>query len=250
MNNNSVFNDEKYVVGLIFSNWSLTEIKTFLEVRLEATTSQIGIMRVDRFQDKETNRTIILMDRQIYDRALTEGLDKPQKSIDFKITEYQLRPRNYPRDGFSNNLFIPLPKELNVESASKQIQLKIDICVKFGLLEKGQAKLAIPLKSRELGSHRGAAYITFPRDFELAPLVKVVLSDTRLYLPDETNQLMKVFWARDKKANRNNRKNRRNKSIDKPLLDLTKQGSNQQLLPPIQLNSEIIKPISTVDNTE
>ena len=210
-----VLNTKPYIIAIVFSSWPLSGILVFLEDKLAAERNQIGIVRVDRFKGKETNRTIMLMDRKLFNEAIEDGLDKNKKSVDFKIAEYQLRPHNYPKSGYSSNLYIPLPDKISSDNASRQIQKKIDICVKFGLLTKGQARLNIPLKSRETGVHNGKAYITFNKDVpnNIPPSIKIILNDTRLYLDDETsNELMICYWAIDKKrtkfkkGKRNNRK--------------------------------------------
>ena len=222
-NSNNVEN-ENFVVAIVFSQWTLRAIVEFLEDRLEATKEEIGMIHIDRTWDnnrrifKETNRTIILMTRSLFNRALEEGLGENKKGTDFKIGEYELRKYNYPKDGFSNNLHIVLPENLEAESARLQINEKLKVCYRFGVLRNNSATVKIPMKSREDGTHKGSAFVSFDRDCTTQPWVRLILHDTRLNIVDENyneHVLMKCFWAKERhggndRNGRNNRNNRRN----------------------------------------
>ena len=213
--------NENFVVAIVFSQWTLRAIVEFLEDRLEATKEEIGMIHIDRTWDnnrrifKETNRTIILMTRSLFNRSLEEGLGENKKGTDFKIAEYELRKYNYPKDGFSNNLHIVLPENLEAESARLQINEKLKVCYRFGVLRNNSATVKIPMKSREDGTHKGSAFVSFDRDCTTQPWVRLILHDTRLNIVDENyneHVLMKCFWAKERHGrndgNGNNRNNR------------------------------------------
>ena len=194
-----------YVVAVAFSRWPLGQLKEFLETQLEMTSDQVGVMRIDRFKGAETNRTILLLSRSVYDTADRLGYTQQQKGLDFKLTEYQLRDHNLPKTGLTRNFFIPLPASLNADEAKDQLQNKLDVLCGFGMfLEEERPRLKIPIKSRETGEHRGQAYVTFSHQtpVDVIALARILLHDTRLYTKagDEQFERMSCFWARDKTA--------------------------------------------------
>ena len=195
-----------YAVAVVFSRWPLGDICAFLEDELNAQREQIGVMRIDRYKDKETNRTIVLLERSLLTLAEEKGFTRPQRGLDFKVTEYELRPHNHPKEGFSRNFYIPLPEEIPAEEARAQLQNKIDVLVNFGMFGKDEApRLKIPLKSRETGGHRGQSFITFARETsdEVVALARILLTDTRLYTNEHDYKLMRCFWAKHKEPRQN-----------------------------------------------
>jgi hypothetical protein len=44
-----------WVAGIIFSDWSLNEIASFLESEVNATSDDLGLMRIDRIKKRATN---------------------------------------------------------------------------------------------------------------------------------------------------------------------------------------------------
>ena len=202
-----------YVVAVVFSQWPLGQICAFLEDEVGACQEQIGFMRIDRFKGKETNRTILLLERSLYEAADARGLTRHQRGTNFKIAEYELREHNYPKDGYTRNFYIPLPENLQADEGRAQLQNKLDVLVKFGVFSEDQApRLKIPLESRETGKHRGQAFVTFARDTpnDAIALSRVLLHDTRLYTGDEEFDRMCCFWAKESK-----RKNSPNKGKGK-----------------------------------
>jgi hypothetical protein len=209
------------------------------------TSEQVGVMRIDRFKGVETNRTILLLSRSVYDTADRLGYTQQQRGLDFKLTEYQLRDHNLPKLGFTRNFFIPLPTALNADEAREQLQNKLDVLCGFGMfLEAERPRLKIPIKSRETGEHRGQAYVTFAHQTPVAvvALARILLHDTRLYTKadDEHFERMSCFWARDKEDNNQGNKqggkklgrkksgNRSNKGNRGPVKVSVTQGSDTQ----------------------
>ena len=190
-----------YAVAVVFSRWPLKQMCAFLEDQFGATEDQIGVMRIDRVKGKETNRTIMLVDRALFDKADAKGFTRQQRGLDFKMTEYELREHNFPKEGFTHNFYIPVPAELSADDARSQLQCKLDALVAFGMFSKeSPPSLKLPLKSRETVEHRGQAFVTFARETSdnAIALARVLLHDTRLYTSDETYDRMSCFWAREK----------------------------------------------------
>ncbi len=197
-------NENKYAVVMVFSSWLLEDICAFLENELGATNEQIGLIRIDRVKDgdqyKETNRTILLLDRCLLDAAAKMGYT--QYNRNFKMSEYEVREHNLPRKGSSRNFYIPLPKELSGSDARAQIQNKLDVLVRFGMFPRSRPRLNIPLESRETGgTHKNMAFVSFSKDtpIETIALARILIHDTRLYSSENEWGLMKCFWARENK---------------------------------------------------
>lgn len=201
---------QPYAVAVIFSSWPLGQVCAFLEDELGANQSQIGFMRIDRFKGKETNRTLLLLDRTLLDAAESRGFTRQQRGLDFKMAEYELRENSFPKEGYTRNFYIPLPNTVTADEARAQLQNKLDVLCEFGVFSKDQTpRLKIPLKSRETGEHRGQAFVTFARETADVPIAlsRVLLHETRLYKSDTEFERMQCFWAKvndNKKLDKSN----------------------------------------------
>lgn len=195
-------NNEKtaYAVVVVFSNWSLRQICSFMEDELLAQTDQLGLMRIDRVKGKETNRTLMLIDRGLLELAEQKGYTQHQRGLDFKMVEYELRDHNRPKEGYTRNFFIPLPAEVLASDAQAQLENMFEICHRFGMFKKNQPRVNIPLESRESEKHRGRCFVTFSRDTndDEVALARVLLHDTRLYTNETEYELMRCFWAKER----------------------------------------------------
>lgn len=213
-------------IAIIWSNWDLVRIFKFIEEKTNATKEDIGLMRIlrkwnkHRKQSTETDKTLILMKRSIYTTLVQLGYTDDQTAYpadrkDFRIQEYELREHNYPRKGYTHNLFIQLETGISVFNASIQLKAKLQTLERFDILSQSDTSITIPLLSREEGTHRGHAFVTFNKNtnnlLDRAALAKLLLHDTRLVLDDDSKVLMKCFWAKSKETrNRKNKKNKRN----------------------------------------
>ena len=191
--------ENKWAVVVVFSHWPLAQLYSFIEEELEADKEQIGVMRIDRVKGKESNRTIMLVDKAIFDVAEEKGYTKRQQELDFRMSKYEIRDFDLPRRGCSNNLYVPVPTKISGVDARSQLENKLEVLSEFGLLENVKPRLVLPLKSRETGGeHNGSAYITFPKSVpvETIALVRLLLHDTRFYYTESDFDLMKCFWAK------------------------------------------------------
>jgi len=190
-----------YAVVVVFSRWQLRKLCSYLEDELGATKEHIGVMRIDRSKGQETNRTVMLLDRGVLDEAKRKGLTEQQKGLDFRMVEYEIREHDKPEEGYTRNLYIPLPEDLSSGYAQFQLENKLNVLCKFGMFAKSAPRVKIPLTSRESEAHRGRAFVTFSRDTDddEAVLARVLLKQTRLYLDDEESfKLMLCFWAKER----------------------------------------------------
>lgn len=189
-----------YAVVVLFSNWPLRQICAFLEEELGGSSEQVGVMRIDRSKGKETNRTIMLVNRTLLTAAEQKGFTQAQRGLDFKVTEYELRDHNRPKAGFTRNFYVPLPEDLPASDANAQLENKIDVLCRFGMFSKNRPRVKIPLVSRESEKHQGRAFVTFGResdDDEIA-LARILLNDTKLYKGENDYTLMRCLWAKER----------------------------------------------------
>ena len=198
--------EDKYVVAVAFSKWSLMEIFDFMADHLEAKKEQIGAARIDRYKAKggeikESNRTIMLIERELFQEAVSKDLNKSQTNSDFKIAEYTLNDRHFPNENQKANLYLNFPNEIPVKDIELQLKDKLKTFKDFGLL-KGKYRIVIPLKSRETGENHGFGYVNFTDDdLKSRALIKVLLHDSRLYNDKDPDNryYLKAYWTKDKK---------------------------------------------------
>lgn len=210
-----------YVVAVIFSRWTLMEIFDFMEDYLKAEKEQIASARIDRYRTKErqmreSNRTIVLMERSLFQEAVVKGLDQNQDGLDFRISEYTLSDRQYPRENQRANLFLKFPQDIPYKDIDIQLREKLK---KFRNLRLvcHDYRLVIPLNSRETGEHKGYGYLNFTKDnLNVRTLVKILLHDSRLYNDQDPDNVyhLSAFWCRDNRG-----KKRKEKKEEKVFLE-------------------------------
>ena len=194
-----------YSVIVVFSNWTLVEIFNFMEDYLKVKKSDIGLARIEKYKGKdgsyrESNRTIMLVKKEVLDKAVENGLDKSQPNLDFRITEYNILDKHYPKATDKENIYLHLPKEIPYEDVKIQLNDKLKIMKNFGVI-KHSYNIVIPLKSRESGEHNGYGYVNFDQDdVIIRTIVKLLLQDSKLYNDRETDNhcFLKAFWVRNK----------------------------------------------------
>ena len=189
-----------YAVVVVFSKWPLRQLCMFLEDEVGGSREQVGVMRIDRVQGKETNRTIMLVSRSLLEAAEQKGFTQSQKGLDFKMTEYELRDFNRPKQGQTRNFYVPLPEELSATDATAQLENKLEVLCNFGMFAKDRPRVKIHLLSRESEKHKGQAFVTFSRnsDDDEVALARVLLHETKLYTGENDYTLMKCLWAKER----------------------------------------------------
>lgn len=197
--------EENYEVVVIFSHWSLMEILNFIEDYSETKNDdQIGTVRIDRFKNKrgefsESNRTIILMNKELYNKAIEKGLGNKQDKIDFRIAKYNLNAKHLPNKSQKGNIYLHFSKDISYRDINIQIRKKLKIMEKFGLI-KHSYKLFIPLESRDTEEHKGFGYLNFTDDdINTKALVKLLLHDSKIYDGQIDNKkYLSAYWVKNK----------------------------------------------------
>lgn len=213
------------VVALVYSNWTVQKISDFLEDFLDAKMGDVGLVKIERFRVKsfqnststqnlstqnsqntykDSNRTLLLMKRELFERAITAGLNFAQPNLDFRITEFVLDAKHLPYEGFTSNLYMVIPKTLGLSDAEALIGEKLKMCVTFGLLQETQYSLRTPLKSRITGEHRGFMVCAFTEEVpvNVRALIRALLHDSYLFINPQNNTItyLPTLWTRKNKV--------------------------------------------------
>jgi hypothetical protein len=198
--------NKDYVLIIVFSNWVLSKIYNFFIDYLNAQDYEFGIGKIERYTDKRTgemrdsNRTLMLIKRSLFNRALDKKLDLIHKDLDFRISEYILTDKNFPQEGYCSNFYIILPKNIPYDECHFALKEKFQELVKFQLLSEEDYFIKIPFKSRLTGEHRGFSYITFSKNINIKEraYIKALFNDSFVFLPS-INKLyhLPLFWARE-----------------------------------------------------
>lgn len=187
-------------VCVIYSGMCLSAIREFLLTF--GPTDKVGTMRINYDRDGfETDRTICVLDQTIFDKAVAAGFDKRKTGIDFSVAAYRLGDRNYPREGFTSNFYLPLPRELELTETLiiKQVETKIKQLVTFGDLPAACYKITIPKVSRETGALRGSCFVSFQPNVPLTAIAttRVALDSTAWDDAKGQHEESRCFWAFD-----------------------------------------------------
>lgn len=205
----NIENVEKSIVAVVFSSWTLSKIVEFFRDYLDCYEDDIGITKIERFKDqrteemKDSNRTLVLLKIDLYTKAIEAGLDMPQDNLDFRISEYIIKPKNYPPINYTDNLYLIIPKNVKITEAEFSILEKLKRMVEFGMMRKDDYNLKIPLESRLTGDHRGFGYLSFSSQVRLNTrvLIKALLHDSFMYIQSiDKLYHLPVFWAKDIKS--------------------------------------------------
>lgn len=200
---------ENWIVAIVFSNWMLSKILEFFKDYLDCTEADIGMAKIERFRDtktgemKDSNRTLILMKKEVYERAIKAGLDMPQPNLDFRIGHYIISENRKPPTNYTSNLYLIIPKNVTTVEAEHSILEKMNKMVSFQMLERNDYSLTIPLESRLTGEHKGYCYLSFTDKLSITTkiLIKALLNDSFIYI-SSLNKLchLPVFWAKNTKS--------------------------------------------------
>ena len=194
---------EDFILTIVFSHWTLSKILNFLVDYLSIKPDDIGPCKIERYRDKRTgifkdsNRTLILLKKQVYEKAVEFGLNKEQKRYDFRIDAYRYKLKDHPSSGYNMNLFLVVPKQLNSKEVEIALLNKLQELVKYGFLNTNDFKLEIALESRISGEAKGFAVLKFSEDLDVQyrVTVKLLLHDCFIYLPTQDKLYhLPVFW--------------------------------------------------------
>ena len=196
----------EYVLTIVFSHWTLSKILNFLADYLDIEVNQIGPCKIERYRDKRTgvfkdsNRTLVLLKKEIYDKAVKLGLNYSQPQYDFRIEEYRHNfEKEQPYNGYTSELFLVVPKQVSSIDIETALRNKLLEFAKYGFLKSSDWMLQLPLSSRLSGETKGFAMLHFDRHVDISTriIVKLLLHDSFIYLPyQEKLYHLPVFWMK------------------------------------------------------
>lgn len=146
-----------YPVYLIYSSWSLPEIRNFLEEKCHQG-EYIGYLKVERSHGKESNRTLAILSPTLYQRLVESGFDQ-RNDDDFSIKTYIVP--HYTNIQPSRTLFLPLPSEYPGSLCREQLEYKLNAFTSFGIIPQNGYRVRVSWTSRQMDQHRGSAFISF-----------------------------------------------------------------------------------------
>lgn len=184
-----------WVVIIVFSDLTLKQIYKKLLIYTDSS-NDIGdkTMHIDYYHNKQknetiqTNRSIILVMRYIFDRYKDFSSSENKNDTKFSISEFEIKNFNKPRKNQFYNVFIQLPEELSVKQCRDRINKMMQEIVNFGVLTKKDFEIKIPVENNNKDIHYRRAYINFSESLnpEIKILTYVLIKNTNWYIPVKT----------------------------------------------------------------
>jgi len=208
---------DDFPVFLIKSKWSLNAIRELINYYSESTYSSSEYMRIifDR-EGRETDLTICILNDKTYENLCNAGYNNMKRFSEFEITPYGLINKNFPGEGQTENLFVPVPKNLGFQDSEifNMINIKLDYLVKNNILPPSSWEIKTPLISREKGGIKGGCFIKFKEDVEeeSKAMVRILLHDTYWDPDSDDGHILKCYWAREQVKRPYNNNNSKNKN--------------------------------------
>ena len=97
------------------------------------------------------------------------------------VFPYTLTEKSYPKEGYCDKLFIPVPKAFLKKErlVDRIIQEKLELLVKWNVLPKGSYTVYIPLKSRESGEIKSGCIVEFTNvGLRRISMARIMLNDS------------------------------------------------------------------------
>ena len=191
--------DSKTGLYIIYSKWSLCRIDRELSLY-----GKIGLLRIICESGKETNRTLALLETEVYDKLSGKGYTDKKSNRGFSIAKFNEKALDLPSKGFTKNLFIYVPevfRKNDVETIDI-IDEKLTHLVGWEVLPKDSWHVNTVLKSREKGAISSGCFIVFDNDVEIIAIAKAKLLITDTFWPKAADDLerepLKCLWAKKK----------------------------------------------------
>ncbi|CAH6420705.1 Hypothetical protein HVR_LOCUS1260 [uncultured virus] len=197
-----------FPVYLIHSGWSLSELDQFLE-EFGGEDGGAGFLRiVYDSEGHETKRTVAILSDDLYNGLMADGCHERRHGRDFVVKPFELKENNFPGEGRTNSLFVPVPKDLRSEDRTvvSAISDKLQHLSEWNIVPAESWTVKPLLESREKGGIKGGCFISFKKEIsrECRAMVRVLLTDT--YWPkssteqsEENREVFHCFWARGRK---------------------------------------------------
>lgn len=193
-------------VYLIYSKLSLPNLDNILREH-----GDVGFLRIVYDNEgKETDRTIAILPDAAYESLCYNGYgvskqDGPTYGKGLRIARYELRDSNYPGEGRTKSLFVPVPRSIGSDDNQviATVVDKLKHLAEWLIIDNDSWSINVPLKSREKGGVRSGCFISFKREISLEriAMVRILLTDT--YWPEQSDSeerpIFKCYWARDRK---------------------------------------------------
>ena len=165
----------------------------------------IGPMRIDYIQGEPSYRNLCLLHTSVYHRLAKDGYKEQLFPEDFRITEYIIKANNFPKKGFSENLYITLPGILDHEECHEYLEARMNVFEKYNLVERGSYRITRPSQPRKTGEDTRSAFIEFRHYNSLInkTVIKLLLNDSNWNISSNNNTRkyrIKCSWAIDKKV--------------------------------------------------
>jgi hypothetical protein len=203
--------NESYPLFLIISRRTLPSIrneidKYVLTLRKQGLKVHVGPMRVVRRGKNDTDRTLVMMDPQIYQAMVKDGLKWNSSSHrvdrkDFKIKPFVLSPKLPHRN--QRALKVLLPKALDIDGCFDRLDNHLQEMIRFDVLREDGYQLAIPFESRENNKHIGSGYIVFGDEVGVLDMVvtHLTISETLWVNPQGhpikgEGRFLSCYWSR------------------------------------------------------
>jgi len=246
----SISNDEnKPGLYIIYSKWSLSRIDR--EVKL---FGKIGSLRIICGGGKETNRTLALLESDVYDKLCDKGYADKRSNKGFNIAKFNEKALDLPPKGCTRNLFVRVPEVFRKDDM-KTIDIiddKLKHLVGWEVLPEDSWHVNALLESREKGAISSGCFIVFDSKIDTVTIAKVktLITDTLWPLVDEDveREYFKCLWAFDSKKKENKEEDKRyerkiksdDKRSDRKIKseDDTKQKSEDDKKPERRIKSE------------
>ena len=194
--------ERNYPIYIIYSSWSICKMKDFLDNILP---DNVGLLKIvyDTIGN-ETNKTIVLMSNELYDKLLELGYGTYRYGIDFIIKRYKLGNYILPGENKSNNLFIPTIHKTTELFITTVLTNKLELLVKYNIIPPQSWRIKCPLNSRENGFIKLGCFIFFKpeiSDYNIG-VVKFLLQNLRWIDGDSPGEkydnMIKCYWAKRK----------------------------------------------------
>lgn len=194
---NTINTIDDFILTIIFSDFTIQKIFDFLVYFLDAKEDEICAYNILSYKKSETNETLMLIKKTLYNRAIGEGLNFAQPNLDFRMVEYKFTEKNFPTQSQTGNLFIKIWENgLRAEEMQVIISEKMQPFLKHGLLGNTDFKIRVPLASRTIGTPCGFVNINFSNaDVKVKTWIKLILHNSSVYLSAQKRLCVKAFWA-------------------------------------------------------
>lgn len=194
-----------YVLAIVYSHWTLAKVFDFLVDYLDAERGDIAIGKIERYYNskdvlRDSNRSLLLMAKTLFDKGIQAGLNLTQSDLDFRMEEYIISAKHYPTLGYCGNFFIRFPIYLSPTDAHILIEEKMNVFVSTKFIQRTEYTLRIPLASRITGQHQGFAIVIFlPQvSMKTRTMIRCLLHQSFLYLRNDVIEYLSVSWLKSK----------------------------------------------------